>query len=83
MLQFRGLFEHLNPNAEKRDSRPAEKPKPKPRPKRFRLEGLAALRKKEDIIRSGVYERDKFVPPSGKGDFEIFFVKNIYFDFMF
>jgi hypothetical protein len=34
----------------------------------FSLDSVASLRKKEDIIRSGGYERDTYVPPKGKGE---------------
>ena len=70
MLQFRGLFEHLHPDSGKRaaEARPDSNPRPKSRPKRVSLDGIAALRKKDAIIRSGGYERDPFVPPKGKGE---------------
>jgi hypothetical protein len=34
---------------------------------------VASLRKKEDIIRSGGYERDTYVPPKGKGKAKVCF----------
>ena len=71
MLQFRGLFEHLNPNSSHHrrtsDSSSTSTTTNKKKKKRIPLECLAALRKKEDIIKSGSYERDTFVPPKGKG----------------
>ena len=72
MLQFRGLFEHLNPNSSHHhrtsDSLTTSTTTTnKKKKKRIPLECLAALRKKEDIIKSGSYERDTFVPPKGKG----------------
>jgi hypothetical protein len=72
MLQFRGLFEHLNPNSSHHhrtsdSSSTSTTTTKKKKKKQIPLECLAALRKKEDIIKSGSYERDTFVPPKGKG----------------
>ena len=39
----------------------------KPSKRVFSLDSVGSLRKKEDIVRSGGYERDTYVPPKGKG----------------
>ncbi len=41
----------------------------KKRRSRVSLDSVACLRKKEDIIKSGCYNRDTFVPPKGKGKY--------------
>ena len=69
MLQFRGLFEHLNPNSRNRKTDSTSTvTSTKKKKKRISLDSLASLRKKADIIKSGSYERDTFVPPKGKGE---------------
>ncbi len=45
----------------------------KPSKQVFSLDSVASLRKKEDIIRSGGYERDTYVPPKGKGKANVCF----------
>ena len=41
----------------------------KKRRTRVSLDSVACLRKKEDIIKNGCYNRDPFVPPKGKGKY--------------
>lgn len=67
LLQYRGLFEHLNAKGvPKKPEKVAIKAK-----KKYSLDEIASLRKKDAIIQSGVYERDKIVPPKGKRGFFI------------
>jgi len=62
LLQYRGLFEHLN---EKGVAKRPEKVVVKTR-KKYALDEISSLRKKDAIIQSGGYERDKIIPPKGK-----------------
>ncbi len=62
LLQYRGLFEHLNSEGvPKKPPKVVIKTK-----KKYSLDEVASLRKKDAIIKSGGYERDKIVPPRGK-----------------
>ena len=62
LLQYRGLYEHLNAKGvPKKPQKVVIKAK-----KKYSLDEVASLRKKDAIIQSGGYERDKIVPPSGK-----------------
>ena len=71
-LKKRGLYAHLLKAAEgggptPSNAEPSKAKKSKNPGYKIPLKQLKALRKKEDIVSTGQYERDSYVPPKTKG----------------
>ena len=69
MVKRKGLLEHMMRTSSQGQLAP-DRPKSGMRRSKTQLDSLTALRKKDQIIQSGAYERSPAAPPKGRGSID-------------